>query len=451
MLNHTYNRRSSRSNHGRLRLILVIAASILGILLIVGIIPKLKDWHVLDTQEKQAAAAVSVVHVVPAEASKPEESATLPGNIGAMQYATIYARVDGYLKSRMVDIGDHVKAGQLLAEIDTPTVDQEVAQALADLQQAQAELIASKAKLKECKANARTAAAQVVKVQADQSYAATTADRWNNMALRGAISLQSRDEKNTALAAQNASLDQAKSQKQAADDVVAQAESQVNVAQAAVVAKQAAYNRYKAQQEFKYVRAPFDGVITLRKVDPGELISSGSQTQNQQLFQLAKLDVLRIYVNAPQAISRYTAPGHKAELTVSSYPERVFAGQVTNVSGALDPQTRTQQTEIRVENRDHALLPGMYAQVTITVKRPEAWVRVPSTAVVPRDNDLKVVVVKDGKAHYQKVVLGRDFGDTLEVKAGLAEKDSVIVNPPDDLRDGDPVKASSEVSLEESK
>jgi RND family efflux transporter MFP subunit len=297
--------------------------------------------------------------------------------------------------------------------------------------------------LKEAKAQAESAAAQVVRARADQTYAKVTADRWNNMAKYGAVSLQSRDEKDRSLNSQNASVDAALAQKRAADQQVEAAAAQVKVSRANVVAKQAQLNKYKAQQSFKFVVAPFDGVIVNRKVDQGALITAGSQSTTQELFQLAKLDVLRTYVNVPQSLSRYLKPGQDAEVSVSSYPERTFTGKVTNVSGALDPQTRTRQTEIKIDNLDHSLLPGMYAQIKLTVERPENWVQVPSDAVIPRDNSLEVAVVRDGKAHYQKVVLGRDFGDMIEIKDGLADKEVVILSPADDLREGDPVESSN--------
>ncbi len=205
------------------------------------------------------------------------------------------------------------------------------------------------------------------------------------MAKYGAVSLQSRDEKDRSLNSQNASVEAALAQKRAADQQVEAAAAQVRVARANVGAKQAALNKYKAQQDFKYVIAPFDGVIVSRKVDPGALITAGSQSTTQELFQLAKLDVLRSYVDVPQSLSRYLKPGSAAEITVSSYPERTFLGTVTNVSGALDPQTRTRQTEVKIENHDHALLPGMYAQIKLTIQRPENWVQVPSSAVIPRE------------------------------------------------------------------
>lgn len=438
--------KNKRTQNGNVLLVLLVLLGILAALFTVGLLPKLDERKVLAAKEEELSVSCPVVSAVRVKAAPFEESCTVPGDIGAMQYATIYARVDGYLKSRIIDIGDSVKEGQLLAEIDTPTVDEELAQSAADLSQAKAQVVSTQAKLNESRAQAQTAAAQIKKAQADQEYAAITADRWQHMAAKGAVSLQSRDEKNRMLAAQNASLEEARSQKVAADEAVAAAASQVAVAQAGVLARKAAYDKYKAQQAFKYIRAPFDGVITERKVDPGALITAGSQSTSMELFQMAKLDILRIYVNAPQTLARYLKPGQKAELSVSSYPEKTFTGTVTNISGALDPQTRTRQTEIKIENRDHELLPGMFAEVKLTAERPDDWVKVPSSAVIPKNGDLDVFLVKDGKAQLRKVVIGRDFGDEIEIKAGLNKDDLVIMSPPDDLRDNDPVKATESAS-----
>jgi RND family efflux transporter MFP subunit len=430
-----------RAQTGKIPAFIFILGCIVLVLFGFGVIPKLLERHDLLHRTEQLGSEVPVVQTVVVQPAPFEEPLTYPGNIGAMQYATIFSRVDGYLKSRMVDIGDKVKEGQVLAEIDTPTIDQELAQARADVAEARAQVVNAQANLKEAKAKDQSVEADVKRVKADEELAAVTAGRWVNMASRGAVSFQSRDEKTTALSAQTATLEAARAQKRASEQAVLASESQVAVTSANVTAKLAAEARYEAEQSFKFVRAPFDGVITFRKVDPGALITAGSQTQNVELFQMAKLDVMRIYVHIPQSVSRYLETGQLAELYISGYPDRVFKGTVTNVAGALDPQTRTRQTEVKIANPDHALLPGMYAQVKVTAKRPERWVRVPSNAVIPRGSDLEVVVVKDDKAHYQKVSLGRDFGDEMEIKAGLKGNETIVISPEDDLREGDQVKS----------
>ncbi|HEY9870680.1 MAG TPA: efflux RND transporter periplasmic adaptor subunit [Candidatus Obscuribacterales bacterium] len=438
---HTGRKGRAPSSGRAVLTVLVVISSVFGALLALGVFPRIMNRAELKRMADKTVSALPVVHTVSAKLAPYEESGTLPGNIGAIQYTTIYARVDGYLKRRLVDIGDEVKAGQLLAEIDTPTIDQELAQAKADLAQAQAQLVSAEANLREAKAKDVAAEAEVEKTKADQVYAAVTARRWENMAARGAVSLQSRDERVRAYEAQTAQLQASIAEKKAADQAVEAAQSQVHVARATVAARLANVKRIEAQQAFKYVRAPFDGVITLRKVDPGALITAGSQSSSLELFQLAKIDRLRIYVNVPQTFARYLNPGQKAEIHVPEYPERTFTGVVSNVAGALDPETRTRQTEVRIDNKDHALLPGMYAQVQITTRRADTWVRVPSTTLVPRPDGMYVVTVNDGKAHYQKVAIGRDFGDEVELRAGIAQGDTIVVSPPVDLREGEAVSA----------
>lgn len=411
------------------------------IIFFMGFVPKMLNQKELDRMEKATVGAVKSVRTVTAAEAPNEETGNLPGSISAIQYATIYARVDGYLKSRLVDIGDHVKAGQLLAEIETPTVDEEVAQAQAQLAQANQTVASARATVAQSQATAQAAEAQVKKAQSNQEYTQITATRWERMAAKGAVSLQSRDEKDRANAAQRSDLKEAEAQKTAADQAVMVARSQVSAALAEVKAKEASLNRYRATQAFKFVRAPFDGVITLRKVDPGALITSGSGSTSLELFQLAKIDDLRIYINAPQSVSRYLKSGQSATVLVAEYPDRTFSGSITNLSGGLDPQTRTRQTEIHIDNRDHTLLPGMYAQVKLVVERNDPWIKINSNAMVPRDNETQVVVVADNKAHYQKVSIGRDFGDLVEIKSGLKAGDVVVVNPPIDLRDGEAVSA----------
>jgi RND family efflux transporter MFP subunit len=378
---------------------------------------------------------------VKAEPASETEQLTIPGNIGAILYTTIYARIDGYLTSRMVDIGDVVKKGQLLAEIDTPTTDQKVDQAKADLDEANASLLSSKAQLKESQAKVEQAKAEVEKDKSNVDYAALTAERWQDLVSRGAVSVQSKDEKVRMLDSQSSQLAANEANVKVAEAAVKASQAQVEVAQAGVKAKTADLRRLKAEVNFKYVVAPFDGVITQRKVDPGALITQGSQTSNLELFQMAKIDRVRIYVSVPQRVSRYLKPGLTADILVAEYPDRTFLGKVTNVSGALDPNTRTRQTEIQIDNADHALLPGMYANIRLGGVREAPWIRVPGTTVVTRPEGQFVVVVENDKAHFQKVDIGRDYGDQIEIRTGLKGNEQVVISPSDDLHDGESVQA----------
>lgn len=424
-------------------IVLIVLAAIVGVVFVIGVLPRIAQKKELESAHAETVGAIPIVHTIAAKPAAAQETLTLPGNIGAIQYATIFARVDGYLKERTVDIGDKVKAGQLLAVIETPTVDEHLNQTKADLGEAQAALLSSQAQLKEAIAKVATANADIEKCKANNNYAAVTAKRWQNLCVRGAVSQQSRDEKVRSLESTGAELEAAKANEKAAEAQVAAAQSNVKVAQSGVIAKKAAVSRMGAEQGFQRVLAPFDGVITLRKVDPGALITQGSQSSNLELYQMAKIDRLRIYVSVPQRVARYLKTGMTADVLVSEYPDRKFTGVVTNVSGALDPNTRTRQTEIRIDNRDEALLPGMYAQVRITALRDAPWIRVPGTTLVSRPQGQFVVVVRDGKAEYQPITIGRDFGDEVEIKTGLKGDERVVISPTDDLINGEPVKVES--------
>lgn len=425
---------------------LTILAVIIVALFAMGIIPRMMGQQELKKSYEATVGAIPEVQTIIAKPASHQESIVLPGNIGAILYTTIYARVDGYLKERLVDIGDHVKRGQLLAVIDTPTIDQQLAQARADLKKAQAQELSSEAALKQSMAQELEAKAEIDKAKADVAYATITTQRWTNLCERGAVSQQSRDEKARYLGTSSAQLQANKEADEAAKAAVKAAQANVKAAKAQVIAMQADVKRLEAQVGFQKVLAPFEGVITLRKVDPGALITQGSGSSNLELYQMAKLDKLRIYVSVPQRVSRYLKNGMKTKILVSEYPERQFDGVVTNVSGALDPNTRTRQTEIHMDNPDHALLPGMYADVQIVGLREAPWIRVAGTCLVARTDGQYVVTVVNGKAHFQPITIGRDFGSEVEIVTGLKGEEQVIVSPNDDLREGDPVKAIAALS-----
>lgn len=421
-------------------LFVLVLAGIAIVLFVVGVLPRLAEKRELEQMNKETVGAVPVVHTVIARPAQETESLTMPGNIGAIQYTTIYARIDGYLKSRMVDIGDQVKQGQVLAEIDAPTTAQKLDQAVADLDEAKAGLLTANAQYKEAIAKLESSKAELDKGKSNVDYASLTADRWQDLVQRGAVSVQSKDEKVRLLNSQSSQLAADEANVRVSEANLKAAESQVAVAKAKVAAQKANVKRLQAEMNFTKVVAPFDGVITARKVDPGALITQGSMTQNLELFQMAKIDRLRIYVSVPQRVARYLKNGLDANIIVQEFPDRAFKGKVTNVSGALDPTTRTRQTEIQIDNPDHALLPGMYANVQLSGVRETQWICVPGTTVVTRPDGQFVVVVNDGKAQYKKITIGRDYGDQVEVRTGLKGNEQVIISPSDDLREGDAVQ-----------
>jgi len=340
----------------------------------------------------------------------------LPGNIEAVTEAPILARADGYIKRRMVDIGDRVQAGQPVAEIEAPELDQQVIQAKANLQQVQASLDQALANEQQGKANLE--------------LAKVTAGRWANLVAAGVVSKQDNDQY------------QAQYQSQIAG--VQSLEKAIAVQRANIAAAEANLARLDQMQAYRVVKAPFAGVITLRNVDVGALVNSG----NTLLYRIAQTGTLRTYVNVPQTNASSIHVGQPARLTVTNLPGRTFTGTVTRTANSLDPSSRTMLVEVQVPNADGALLPGMYAQVDLSSPRVNAPLLIPGDALIVLATGTQVAIVRpDSTVHLQKIQVGRDYGDRLEVLSGLEMGDKIIANPGDSAREGvkvDPVTSAKE-------
>ena len=306
----------------------------------------------------------------------------LPGDVQAFNDAPIHARVSGYLKRWYADIGTPVKAGQVLAEIDTPDLDQQLIQAKADLATA----------------------------VANQNLSQITAKRWAGLLAQDAVSRQDADDKNGDLAAKTA--------------LVASARANVD--------------RLQALESFKRITAPFDGVVTTRSTDIGALISVGGVTDTP-LFTVADERRLRIYVRVPQSYSAYIKPGMTATFTVPEYPGRTFTANLATTADAITPQTGAELIQLQIDNADHGLKAGDYAQVRFALPADSAALQAPASALMFRDAGMAVAVIgPDGRVAIKPITIGRDLGTSVEVATGLSASDRVIDNPPDDLRsDGD--------------
>ncbi len=356
----------------------------------------------LAREQEQALPRVEVIQVAP---SSSKSELLLPGNIQAVTEAPILARSDGYIKRRLVDIGDRVQTGQILAEIEAPELDQQVRQAQANVQQMQAALTQALANRLQGKANA--------------DLARVTAERWAALAKKGAVSKQENDQYQAQYQAQAANLEAL--------------EQAVAVARSNIAAAEANLSRLDEIQGYRIVKAPFDGVITLRNVDVGALVNAGSTL----LYRIAQTRVLRTFVNVPQSNADSVRTGQAAQLTVSNRPGRRFAGTVTRTAEALDPNSRTMLVEVQVPNSDGALLPGMYAQVDLSSPRANPPLLLPSDCLIVRAEGTQAALVRpDHVVHFQKIQVGRDYGDKLEVLSGLQPGDSVIANPSDIVREG---------------
>jgi membrane fusion protein (multidrug efflux system) len=357
-------------------------------------------------QETRAQAREAPrVAVITAQAEDSGRSLVLPGNLVAMQDTLVYARANGYVRRWRVDIGDRVHDGDVLAELDTPEIDQQLKQSRATLQQQRAAL---------------------AQAQANLAFALVTANRYQPLFEAGVVP------------------------KQLADQANAQAkiwQANVNAAEANIVAQAANVGQYAELVSYGRVLAPFDGTISERRIDVGSLVNAGSGANGQPLFRLVAIDPMRVFVQVPQTYAPGVHVGDAATVAVRQYPGRDFAGKVTRSAGALDPTSRTLNTEIQVPNRSGDLFPGMYAEVTMTGTVSHPVVRVPSSAVIADSQGVHVAVVDpSSRVHLTTVQPGRDFGSVIELVGGLSGGEQVVVSPLASVTDGMPVQVTAHPS-----
>ena len=348
----------------------------------IGIGVRMKAGHDLAGQaQDNAVPAVALAKITPAKSG---QDLVLPASVEAFNSAPIYARTGGYVRRWLVDIGDHVAAGQTLAEIDAPDVEQQLAQARADYQTALANL----------------------------DLARTTAQRWSQLLAKDAVSRQEADEKTGDLAAK-----------------VALAHSQ-----------QANVNRLTVLQGFTHITAPFAGVVTSRSTQIGALIVAGNASATP-LFTVADVHRVRIYVKVPQAYGARIHPGMTATLTLPEYAGRSFTAQLVRTAGAVDTQSGTELIELQADNRDNALKPGDYAQVALPLPATHGAVLVPTSALIFRSAGTQLAVLDaHDRVALRSVKLGQDSGNVIEVLSGLLGNERVIDTPPDVITDGDRVR-----------
>lgn len=399
-----YRPSTARPSSGKLWILGLVTALIAAGAFFIGYIPHARRQSMLVAEAKVESDAIPTVNVALAERSTQRSELVLPGNIQAVTEAPLLARANGYVKRRYVDIGDRAKEGQLLAEIEAPEVDQQVRQARASLEEARSSLEQANANLEQGKAN--------------EQLSRVTARRYDSLVQRGAVSRQDNDTY--------------QSQYQSHQASVRALEKAVGAARSSAAAAEANVARLTEMQGYLKVRAPFTGVITLRNVDVGALVTEGSTL----LFRIAQTDRLRTYINLPQADAPSVHVGQPARLTLPDVPDRQFAGAVTRTANALDPSTRTLLTEVQVPNPTGILMPGMYAQVDLQTPRADPPLLIPGDTLVIRSDGPQVAVVNaDRKVHFQHVQIGRDLGDRVEVIGGLQAGQQVIVNPGDRVRE----------------
>jgi RND family efflux transporter MFP subunit len=374
---------------GRMALLLLAAAAIaLGVAIYVGI--RTRTDAEANLTRATAQAAIPTVDVVYPTAGAPTQEIVLPGNTQAFTSAPIYARTSGYLKRWYFDIGAYVKQGQLLAEIESPEVDQQLDQARADLKTAQANLATAK----------------------------ISADRWQSLLKTNSVSKQETD----------------------------QFVGNYRAMQATVDSNAANVRRLEQLVSYEKVYAPFDGVITARNTDIGALIDAGANAPGKELFDLAAIHKLRLYVAIPEVYARAAQPGATATLRLDAFPGEVFHGTLVRNANSIDLAARTLLAEIDVDNPNGHLLPGAYVMVHLNLTLPDQVrsVTVPANTLIFQSKGLQVAVVRNGQAELVPITIGRDYGSTVEVVTGLQPTDQVIANPSDSLTAGTPVRIKAQ-------
>ncbi|MGO9007273.1 MAG: efflux RND transporter periplasmic adaptor subunit [Beijerinckiaceae bacterium] len=374
----------------------------LGFLAVVAIVVAYFGITSRENKEKQLtqqtlARAVPTVDVVSPERGTVPQELVLPGEIQAWYTAPILARVNGYVRMWYKDYGAEVKAGDLLAEIDTPDLDEQLEQAKGNL----------------------------AKSQANLALAEITAKRWNALRSSDAVSQQAADEK----------------------------VGEENARKAEVTAAQANVARLRAMEDFKKITAPFDGVVTVRNIDVGALVSatpSGNTHELQELFQVSDIHKLRVYVQVPQAFAAQLSPGLQADMKLSQYPDRVFKADVATTSKAITQRSRSLLVELHSENKDELLQPGSFVEVHFQLPPNENFLRLPTSALIFRGSQSEVATVgADGKIVLKPVKVGRDLGMEVEILSGLSPSDRVVKSPSDSIAEGDMVKISGDKGASE--
>jgi RND family efflux transporter MFP subunit len=385
----------------------VFAVAAMIALFVTGFIPRRNEGKELAANSEAVLNAPVVVNVITPQRAPKSVDIVIPGNLRPWQEVSLFARTSGYLKNFYVDISNQVQVGQLMAEIETPEVDQQ-------LRQAEASLLQTKAAQK--------------KASTDRDFAKVTFTRFQSLIQTQGVTPQDLDQRQSELAT---------------------AESNLESANANVAAAEANVQRLTELKQFEKIVAPFAGVVSGRGYDVGSLIlADPTGADVKPMFKIAENDILRVFVNVPQSSALTIRKGMDVEVTTRERENEKFTGQVMGTTNYLDPGSRSLLTEVKVPNvklpdGEYALLPGMYVQVKFVVERDSPPLKVPAPAIINDSNGTRVAIVKDGKAHFQKVVLGQDDGNDIEVVGGLQGDEQVIANPGERVVEGANVQIHS--------
>jgi RND family efflux transporter MFP subunit len=402
-----------RTGRGPLLVMFGILAVIVIVAIVLGIRPRLAREKALLAANDAVTDKRPVVNVAQVHQAAPRSEVELPADLQALIESPVFARADGFLSKRLADIGDRVRTGQVLAEIETPELDQQLSQARANLAQSQATL--------------RQFEAALVQANANLKLAEVTLARWKRLTDRGVFSKQEGD-------AKQADFDVRQAE-------VASAQANINAAQKAVEASEANLRRLQELKSFAKVTAPFDGVITARNMDVGTLVNAGNGGPNREIFRIAQIDRMRIFVNVPQTYASLVRAGQYAELRVQELPGQMFAATVTRSTNSVDENSRTMLAILETRNARGVLLPGMYTQVKFSFPGNQSALLLPGDSLMlGREGPRVAIVGPDHMVHLRRIHIAHDYGSELEVDSGVSEGETVVLNPNDQVRENAPVE-----------
>ncbi|MDX2034894.1 MAG: efflux RND transporter periplasmic adaptor subunit [Blastocatellia bacterium] len=422
----------------RWRTVAIGGVALLALLLLAGILPRLRQRTELVEAARDQQRAMLAVTVAAPKQGAPTSELTLPATTQAIQETIIYARTGGYVRSWHAGMGQLVRAGQLLAQLDAPLTAQQLLEARQQAAEAELTVAQARSELSQAQASLEQAQAAQKQARTNLELARLNLERSKTLVAQGVVSQQDTDDKQALYDARLADLEASQANVRARQAAIQAQASAIESRSAGFKARQANVQRLVELQGFEKVTAPYNGTITARNIEVGVLINeNGALSSGNGLFRIARLDTIRIFINVPQTYFAVMQAGLTAEIRVRELPDKVFTGKVIGTSHSLDPATRMLMAEVRIPNPDQQLLPGMYAQVKFTLPSLRPSLLVPVSALVVNADSTQLMLLRpDQTVHIQKVDVGRDFGKEVEILSGLSPDDSIITNPSDAFREG---------------
>lgn len=434
----------AKRSRSAIKTVVVSLLALLALLLVIGVLPRLKRQNDLTAAVREQQDALPFVSLIKPHEGEATNELLLPATTQGIQETIVFARRGGYVKRWLTGMGQDVRAGQLLAEINAPETAQEVRQARQEAAEADQITTQARAELSETQAALEQAEAALKQARTNVELARVNLERSKTLVAQGIVSHQDLDDKQAFFDARQSDVEVANANIRARQAAIKAQQSVIGSRQSGFNARSANVQRIVELQSYEKVTAPFAGTITSRNIEVGTLIgNNGSPANGNGLYRLSRLDTIRVFINVPQTYVAAMKPGLATEVLVKELPQQTFTGNVIGTSHSIDPATRTLMVEVRVPNPTRELLPGMYAQVRFQLPTLTHALLVPASALVVNTDGTQILILRSDKTvQIRKVEVGRDFGKDIEIISGLNADDDVIANPTDALRDGTRVQVT---------